>query len=205
LGWRAWTQTRYWRDSESLWTHTIAVTSDNDIAHVDLADLLLRRDRVSEAVFHSQEALRIRPGNADAHNTLGIALFQMGDLKDAVAHWKQSLEIQPGNMNAQVNLAWALATAPDASLRDGARSVELAQNVVRRVGHPNAMVLRTLAAGYAESGRFSDAIDTAEGALQLAIAQNNSALANDLQLNIASYQRELPLRDPGIVTAAPTP
>jgi tetratricopeptide (TPR) repeat protein len=129
----------------------------------------------------------------------------MGDLKDAVAHWKQSLEIQPGNMNAQVNLAWALATSPDASLRNGTRSVELAQNVARRVGHPNAMVLRTLAAGYAESGRFSDAIDTAGRALQLAIAQNNSALAEDLQLNIANYRRELPLRDPGVVTPVPMP
>ena len=205
LAWSAWIQTAYWRDSESLWTHAIAVTSDNDTAQADLADLLLRRGRLSEAVFHSQEALRIRPGNADAHNTLGIALFQMGDLKDAVAHWKQSLEIQPGNMNAQANLAWALATAPDASLRDGTKAVELAQNVTRRAGHPNAMVLRTLAASYAETGQFAEAIDIAQQAFQLASAQGNSALMADLQLNIASYRRELPLRDPGVMTAAPTP
>ena len=205
LAWSAWIQTAYWRDSESLWTHAIAVTSDNDTAQADLADLLLRRGRLSEAVFHSQEALRIRPGNADAHNTLGIALFQMGDLKDAVAHWKQSLEIQPGNMNAQTNLAWALATAPDASLRDGTKAVELAQNVTRRAGHPNAMVLRTLAASYAETGQFAEAIDIAQQAFQLASAQGNSALMADLQLNIASYRRELPLRDPGVITAAPTP
>ena len=205
LAWSAWIQTAYWRDSESLWTHAIAVTSDNDTAQADLADLLLRRGRVSESVFHSQEALRIRPGNADAHNTLGIALFQMGDLKDAVAHWKQSLEIQPGNMNAQTNLAWALATAPDASLRDGTKAVELAQNVTRRAGHPNAMVLRTLAASYAETGQFAEAIDIAQQAFQLASAQGNSALMADLQLNIASYRRELPLRDPGVMTAAPTP
>ena len=205
LAWSAWIQTAYWRDSESLWTHAIAVTSDNDTAQADLADLLLRRGRLSEAVFHSQEALRIRPGNADAHNTLGIALFQMGDLKDAVAHWKQSLEIQPGNMNAQTNLAWALATAPDASLRDGTKAVALAQNVARRAGHPNAMVLRTLAASYAETGQFAEAIDIAQQAFQLASAQGNSALMADLQLNIASYRRELPLRDPGVMTAAPTP
>ncbi len=205
LAWSAWIQTAYWRDSESLWTHAIAVTSDNDTAQADLADLLLRRGRLSEAVFHSQEALRIRPGNADAHNTLGIALFQMGDLKDAVAHWKQSLEIQPGNMNAQTNLAWALATAPDASLRDGTKAVELAQNVARRAGHANAMVLRTLAASYAETGQFAEAVDIAQQAFQLASAQGNSALMADLQLNIASYRRELPLRDPGVMTAAPTP
>src|SRR6266513_409558 len=54
LAWSAWIQTAYWRDSESLWTHAIAVTSDNDTAQADLADLLLRRGRLSEAVFHSQ-------------------------------------------------------------------------------------------------------------------------------------------------------
>jgi hypothetical protein len=96
------------------------------------------------------------------------------------------------------------ATAPDASLRNGAKAVELAAKVARRVGHPNAMVLRTLAAGYAESGQFSEAIDIAQAAFLLAIAQGNSALAQDLQLNIANYRRELPLRDPGLTTAGPS-
>ena len=52
-------------------------------------------------------------------------------------------------------------------------------------------------AGYAESGRFSEAIETAQAALQLATAQGNSALIEDLQLNIGNYRRNLPLRDPG--------
>jgi hypothetical protein len=63
---------------------------------------------------------------------------------------------------------------------------------------------RTLAAGYAESGQFSEAIDIAQQAFQLAIAQGNSTLAQDLQLNIANYRRELPFRDPGLTTAGPS-
>ena len=97
-------------------------------------------------------------------------------------------------MNAQCNLAWILATSSDASLRDGAKAVELASYVARRTGHPNAIVLRTLAAGYAETGRFSEAISAAQQALQLAISQGNSPLAADLQRNIDSYQMNLPLR-----------
>jgi protein O-mannosyl-transferase len=204
LAWRAWIQTNYWRDSESLWAHTLAVTSGNDTAHAHLADLLLRRGRVDESIFHSQEALRIRPDNADAHNNLGLGLLRSGHVNEAVAHLERSLEIQPGNMNAQANLAWVFATAPDASLRNGAKAVELAANVAQRVGHPNAMVLRTLAAGYAESGQFSEAIDIAQEAFQLSIAQGNSALAQDLQLNIANYRQSLPLRDPGLTSAGPS-
>jgi len=73
----------------------------------------------------------------------------------------------------------------------------LAKKVIEHAGHANVIVLRTLAAGYAESGRFPEAIETAQAALQLATAQGNSALIEDLQLNIGSYLRNLPLRDPG--------
>ncbi|HEU5312375.1 MAG TPA: hypothetical protein VFU08_01030 [Candidatus Udaeobacter sp.] len=203
LAWLAWIQSTYWRDSEILWTHTLAVTSDNDVGHASLADLLLRRDRVNEAISHSEEALRIQSRNGNAHNTLGLGLFRTGRANEAVAHWKESLEIKPDNTNAQANLAWVLATSPDASLRDGAKAIELARKVLEHAGHANVIVLRTLAAGYAESGRFSEAIETAQQALQLAIAQGNTALTEDLQLNIANYRRSLPLRDPGAWNQTP--
>jgi len=201
----AWIQTTYWRDSETLWTHTLAVTSHNDVGHASIADLLLRRDRIDEAASHSEEALRIRSSNGNAHTTLALCLFRTGRADEAVAHWKESLQINPNDMNAQTNLAWVFATSPDASLRDGVKAVELAKEVVERAGHANVIVLRTLAAGYAESGRFTEAIETAQQALQLAVAQGSSALTEDLQLNIANYQRGLPLRDPGAVNRSSAP
>jgi tetratricopeptide (TPR) repeat protein len=187
-------QASYWRDSETLWNHTIAVTKDNYFAHASLADLLVRRGRVSEAIAHSEEALRIRPGDADAQNNLGLALLQTGDVKRAVAHLQKALEIDPGHMNAEVNLAWILATAADESTRDGARAVQLAEDVARRAGHPNAIVLRTLAAAYAETGRFPDAIDVAQQALEIAKATGNDGLAADLEKNIAAYRLYKPIR-----------
>jgi len=190
----AWRQTTYWRDSESLWTHTIAVTSNNDFAHASIADLFLRKGRIDESIDHSREALRIRPNNSDAHNNLALALLYRGDVNEALAHWKKSLEIQPENLNAQCNLAWILATSPNSSLRDGAKAVELAENVARRAGHPNPIVLRTLAAAYAETGRFSEAISAAQDALELATSQGNSGLAADLRSNIENYEKNLPLR-----------
>jgi len=187
-------QASYWRDSETLWTHTIAVTKDNYFAHASLADLLMRRGRVNEAIEHSEEALRFRPGDADAQNNLGLALLQTGDVKRAVAHLQKALEIDPGHMNAEVNLAWILATSPDNSTRDGARAVQLAEDVARRAGHPNAIVLRTLAAAYAETGRFVDAIETAQDAITVAKATGNDGLAADLERNIAAYRSNQPIR-----------
>jgi Flp pilus assembly protein TadD len=154
----------------------------------------MRHGRVSEAIAHSEKALRIRPGDADAQNNLGLALLQTGDVKRAVAHLQKALEIDPGHMNAEVNLAWVLATWPDESTRDGAKAVQLAEDVARRAGHPNAIVSRTLAAAYAEIGRFGDAIQTAERALQVAKATGNDGLASDLERNITAYRLNQPIR-----------
>jgi tetratricopeptide (TPR) repeat protein len=187
-------QVSYWRDSETLWNHTIAVTKHNYFAHASLADLLMRRGRVAEAIAHSEEALRIRPGDADAQNNLGLALLQTGDVQRAAAHLEKALAIDPGHMNAEVNLAWVLATAPDESTRNGARAVQLAEDVARRAGHPNAIMLRTLAAAYAETREFSDAIETAQEAIAIAKATGNDGLAADLERNIAAYRLNQPIR-----------
>ena len=187
-------QASYWRDSETLWNHTITVTKDNYFAHVSLADLLMRRGRVAEAIAHSEEALRIRPGDADAQNNLGLALLQTGDISRAAAHLEKALAIDPGHMNAEVNLAWILATASDESIRNGARAVQLAEDVVRRAGHPNAIVLRTLAAAYAETARFSDAIETARQAIEISRATGNEGLVSDLERSITAYRSNQPIR-----------
>ncbi len=187
-------QVSYWRDSEILWNHTIAATKDNYFAHASLADLLMRGGRVGEAIEHSKEALRIRPDDANAENNLGLALLQTGDTKGAVVHLEKALEIDPGQMNAEVNLAWVLATSSDDSLRNGARAVQLAEDVAQSAGHPNAILLRTLAAAYAEVGRFNDAVATAEQAIEMAKATGNAGLITDLQQSIAAFRMNQPIR-----------
>ena len=154
----------------------------------------MRRGRVNEAIEHSEEALRIRPGDANAQNNLGLALLQTGETKRAVAHLEKALEIDPDHMNAEVNLAWVLATSSDDSMRNGARAVQLAEDVANRAGHPNAIVLRALAAAYAEVGRFNDAIATAQQAIEIARATGNQGLIVDLQRSIAAYQSNQPIR-----------
>lgn len=187
-------QASYWRDSETLWTHTISVTKDNYFAHASLADLLMRRGRVNEAIEHSEEALRIRPNDADAQNNLGLALLQTGDPKRAGAHFEEALQINQSHMNAEVNLAWILATSSDDSTRNGARAVQLAEDVMNRAGHANAIVLRTAAAAYAEVGRFDDAIKTAQQAIAISRATGNEGLVGDLERSIAAYRANQPIR-----------
>jgi hypothetical protein len=79
-------------------------------------------------------------------------------------------------------------------LRNGARAVQLAEDVANRAGHPNAIVLRTLAAAYAETGRFNDAIAAAQQAIEIAKATGDEGLISDLERSIAAFRMNQPIR-----------
>ena len=78
------------------------------------------------------------------------------------------------------------------TVHNGRQAVELAQRANRLTGDKNPLLLRTLAAAYAEAGRFSEAVETAQRALQLAGVQSNTALADDIRSQIKLYQAGVP-------------
>ena len=239
LSWRGWIQTTFWRDSETLFTHTLAVTSNNDVAennlgivllrkgkldeaismlqaavnlrpenapaHDNLAKAFLQKGQVADAMIHYRKLLEIQPENVEAHNILGTVLIQHGRIREAIEQWQETLTIQPDNGNAKSNLAWVFATSPEGSFRDGARAVQLAEQALRLSGGKNPIIFRTLAAAYAESGRFPEAIETAKRGVELANSQGNASLAAELQNNIVLYQTARPLRDPSLTNGHSSP
>jgi tetratricopeptide (TPR) repeat protein len=269
LTWRAFVQTSYWENSERLWNHALAVTTDNAMAHNNLGHLLLqrgewdsaishfelalkirsqhaashynlgralmennlanalaRKGRLDEAVSHYEEAVRLRPDYGDPYFNLGSVLFQQGRTDDAIVQWHKALAAQPNDAGfhtalgnaflkkglqkdaiaeyehaAQIswqdpmsrnNLAWLLATSSDASIRDGNRAIEVAEQAVRLSNGKDPNYLRTLAAAYAEAGRFPEAKETARRALQPAQNQGNFTLANAIRNDLTLYELDLP-------------
>ncbi|MFL6501409.1 MAG: tetratricopeptide repeat protein [Candidatus Udaeobacter sp.] len=239
LSCRAWLQTSYWRDSETLFTHTLAVTSNNDVAlnnlgiisldkgqlddaisklqaaielrpenapaHDNLAKALLKKGQVAEAMVHYRKFLELEPASVEARNTLGTALIQQGHVREAIEQWQEALATQPENGNAASNLAWVFATCPEDSIRDGARAIELGEKALRISGGKIAMIYRVLAAAYAESGRFADAVETANRGVELATIQGSPALAAELEKNVTLYQSGTPLRDSSIKNGNSSP
>jgi protein O-mannosyl-transferase len=157
-------------------------------AQYNLASALLRRGRIDEAITHYEKALGLLPENPDAHVNLGSALLAKGRLQDAIAEYRSALRVAPKNTAAQSNLAWLLATSPDASLRNGPEAVLLAEEASQRSGGTKPFILRILAAAYAEAGRFNEAKDTANKALQAADSQGNFGLSKMLRTDIALYE-----------------
>jgi hypothetical protein len=86
-------------------------------------------------------------------------------------------------------------TAPDASLRNGAKAVALAENASRATGARNPFIRQTMAAAYAENGNSPTAAATARRALEPARAQKNDTPAATLQMEIQLYEANTPERD----------
>jgi len=182
-------------DMDDAITHyrtCIAVLPNHTEAQYNLASALLRKGSIDEAIIHYEKALELVPGNADAHANLGSALLAKGRIAEAIGQYKEALTLTPENVAAQSNLAWLLATSPDSSLRDGPEAVLLAEQASRSSGGKRPLVLRILAAAYAEAGRFSEAKATAHEALQAADDQGNSALSDFLRKEIALYESGQP-------------
>lgn len=117
LGWTAWVQTSLWRDSETLWTHTLAVTSNNEVAHNNLGEVLDKRGQIDEALSHYEKALEIRSHKqtsrydfllALTHANLGTTLRRKGLLDDAIGHYRKAIESQPDYVEGYFGLGGAL-------------------------------------------------------------------------------------------------
>ncbi|HME88990.1 MAG TPA: hypothetical protein VKE30_07265 [Chthoniobacterales bacterium] len=196
-------QTTYWRDSVSLWEHALAVTPDNQTAHQNLAAALWTRGRLDEsqkqaraaAIAHARTILADYPFDLPTHNDLGVFLVQNGDVRNGIEQWETSLQIDPNDGNALNNLAWVLATYPNGAVRNGRRAVDSAEKAASLPSGNTPIVLRTLAAAYAESGDFARAAETAQRAIDLATAQNNISLLETVRHELELYRAGMPYRE----------
>jgi tetratricopeptide (TPR) repeat protein len=175
----------------SQFLNVLRMKPEHALAHNNLGNVFFGQGRMEEALVHYQRALQIRPDLAEAANNAGSVLLNTGRVDAAVASYQKALQLRPTFPEAADNLrhaAWRLATSPDASVRDGAKAVEVAGQLERLRGGGDALALATLAAAYAEAGRFTEATATAKRALQLTAAQNDTAFAGELRTQIELYE-----------------
>jgi tetratricopeptide (TPR) repeat protein len=259
----AYIQTTYWKDSQTIWEHTLSCTSANPTAHLDLGyayedqgqldeaitqydevlelepyyshanrmlgdvfrrqgrldealvqyqqalkldkgrdaagdcnnigRILFRRGQTDQAIVEYQNAVKFDPDNVLAHNNLGGALQSEGRLQEASAQFEAALKIRPDSKGFQSNLAeiiWMLARSPQANVDD---TLALAKNVNQMAGENNPLMLRSLAAAYARTGQFPEAVETGQRALELGEENQPPGFINTLEQEIALYQAGSPL------------
>jgi 2-methylcitrate dehydratase PrpD len=92
-------------------------------------------------------------------------------------------------------LAWCLATCPDADLRDGAEAVRLAEAACSATEQKVAELLDTLAAAYAEAGRFEDAVKAARQAIKLAEERQQQVDITGFKDRLSLYEAKKPYHE----------
>ncbi len=175
--------------------NTLALDPNLLDVYGSLARMLADRGQPAEAIGLLRKALTIKPDQPAARYNLGLLLYQQGELSEAMAQWSKVLSMYPENAEALNQLAWVMATAPEASGRDGVKAVAMAQRAVKLTEGREPNFLDTLAAAQAEAGQFAEAVRTAKQALELASGPKNAVLAEGIQARIRLYEAEAPFRD----------
>jgi tetratricopeptide (TPR) repeat protein len=132
---------------------------------------------LDEGTAALEEVLRMQPHNAIAAYQVGMVRQSRKDYAAAVTFFRKALAEQPEWPEALNNLAWLLAACPRSEVRDGSQAVTLAERAVKLTSGKEPMFLGTLAASFAEAGRYAEAVDAAGKARALAEAQGNKELA----------------------------
>jgi tetratricopeptide (TPR) repeat protein len=177
------------RSAEALRLHLRAAAMNPRRAapRVAAGTLLVEAGRFDEAAAQFAAALRTRPGDAEIHALRGDALWQARRFAEAIAELEAAVRLQPEWPVAVNNLAWMLATCEDEALRDAEHSLDLALDLADGVGARDAGVVDTLAAAYAASGRFEEAIAAASRAARLAEASGDPSGAEQIRARAALY------------------
>jgi tetratricopeptide (TPR) repeat protein len=165
------------------------------VAHSSLSNALLSQGQENEALVEAQKAIDLQPNYPEGRFTLGNAFLRKQETAAAVAQYQKAVSLDPNLIGARCNLAWILATSPRASLRDGGQAIRLMEKVALAEDFQDAQSIGTLAAAYAENGRFPEAVRVLGRALVLAHQQGNQSLVAVLETHLKLYRAGQPYRD----------
>jgi protein O-mannosyl-transferase len=176
-------------------SRALALNPSSAAARYRLAIALLNNRDVTRAKEHFLILSEAPAFKAEAHASLGQILASERDPAAAVQHYRQALQTRPDWPVVLNNLAWLLATNPDAQLRNGVEAVQLAQRACKLTNDEMPMYIGTLAAAHAEAGQFADAVATARRAQSLALEKGLPELAQRNAELLKLYEAGKPVRD----------
>jgi tetratricopeptide (TPR) repeat protein len=183
----------------------IEFTPGDADAHINLGLGYQAEGKTELAMNQFRQALAIQPNLAEAHYNVAVALANEGRFSEAFRHCREAVKIRPDKLAFPQRLAWLLATCPEASLRNGAEAIELAERVNQFCQGKRIDALDTLAAAYAEGGRFADAVATVRRALEIARQRDDRASIEVMQSRLALYEKGQPFRQLPAAAAKSSP
>ena len=172
----------------------VELDASNAAAQLNLGVVLSSSGKFDEGIIHLERALALEPGDAQTYGNIGEAYAAQRRFAPALKYFLQALESRPDDVFLLNRAGWLLATSGDPDVRSGSRAVELALRAIRVTHGQDVESLDTLAAAYAETGRFSDAMSTAAESVRLARLQGRADILPELEARLRLYQSGQPFR-----------
>jgi len=160
------------------------------------------KEKNKEALADFTKAISLDPTNASFYGNRAIAYFQTRNFKASMADLNRALQRDPGIPRNYNDLAWFLATCPDATFRNGARAIQYATKACEMTKWKNGEFVDTLAAAYAEAGQFEEAVKSEQQVLEL---PDTEAKINSARARLSLYKSRRPYRGEKREIAPPAP
>jgi len=175
-------------EAMTLFQKALKIQPDNVEAYCNLGMVFDQKGRLDEAIAQFRKAMELQPRSVLVQNNFGNLLSRMGRVDEAMAYYRQVLEVDSNSTVALNNLAWLLATASDPRWRNGGEAVRLAERACQLTQYQEAFMIGTLAAAYAEAGRFNDAVTIAQKARSVALTHGEEEIAASNEKLLELYQ-----------------
>jgi tetratricopeptide (TPR) repeat protein len=166
----------------------------NSETRLNLAFALNQQQQWPEAAGLLAKIVRGDLPDPKAHYEFAVALAHLKRTREAMSQYASALLLQPDYPDALDGLAWILSTDANPAFRNGPEAVKMAERACEMTGRQDPVKLKTLAAAYAETGRFAEAINTVQTAKDLAAKASRQTLVNECQVMLQHFQRSEPWR-----------
>ncbi len=162
---------------------------ENPETEFNLALALNQQQQWSEAAGLFKKNMVGQSNNPKAHYEFAVALTHLKKNREAMSEYAATLLIQPDFPDALDGLAWILSTDTNAAFRNGTEAIPMAERACALTGRNDPVKLRTLAAAFAETSRFEEAINTVREAKAVAVKAKQHEVANECDRMLEHFQR----------------
>lgn len=184
-------QTRM-EDAVRYWQQVVELTPDNYEVHHSLAMAFEKQGEHGKAIEHWEKVLQLKPAQPAVHDKLANLYYLTGSTDDAVRHWNEAVKLKPDWPEVLNNLAWIKASDKTGRFADPNEAIGLAEKACELTEYGNPGLLDTLSVCYEAAGRTAEAIDVAHKAIELAQAQNQQQLADNIKKRLAALEQSKP-------------
>ncbi|MEA2734247.1 MAG: protein O-mannosyl-transferase, partial [Humisphaera sp.] len=182
------------KTEQAIRHHEAAIHWDPELAeaHYNYGLTLATIGKLAAAQPRLERALQLKPDYPVARYTYALVMAGLGYEVAATGQLREANYLRRDWFDALRSLAWLLATSPEPKVRDGGQAVIVAERANQLTGYENPVALDTLAAAYAEAGRFDNAIATAARAEQIARSAGQNDLADRFAKRLELYRSGKP-------------